>query len=69
MIFNFYLLSIKGGGAAALFSLRGLKNFGNENFLWLKIAEIDVGVNFGVRIMILEIETHLRKFNPFSKGK
>ena len=68
MIFNFYLLSIRGA-AAALFSLRHLKNFGNENFLWFKIAEIDMGVNFGLRIMILEIETPFRKFNPFSRGK
>ena len=52
------------GVAAALFSLRRF-----ENFLCLKIAEIDMGVNIGPRRMILDIKTHFLKLNPFSGGK
>ena len=51
-----------GGVAAALFSSRRPKNFENEkNFLCLKIAEIDMGVNFGSRRTILDIKTHFLK--------
>ena len=35
------------GVAAALFSSRRPKKFENEKFPRLKIAEIDMGVNFG----------------------
>ena len=50
--------SINQGVAVALFSLRRSKNFENEkNSLWLKIAEIDMGVNFGSRRTILDIKT------------
>ena len=42
------------GVAPAIFSLRRPKNFENEKFfLCLKIAEIDMGVNFGSRRTIL----------------
>ena len=61
---------INEGVDAALFSSRHPKNFENEkNFLCLKIAEIDMGVNFGLRRMILDIKTHFLKLNPFSGGK
>ena len=44
--------------AVALFSLRRPKNFEYEKFfLCLKIAEIDMGVNFGSRRTILDIKT------------
>ena len=50
--------SIKGV-AGALFSLRRPKNFENEKFfLCLRIAEIDMGVNFGSIRTILDIKTH-----------
>ena len=39
---------ISQGPAAALFSSRRLKNFGNEKILpWLKIAEVDMGSILG----------------------
>ena len=42
----------------------------NENiFLYLKIAGIDMGVNFGAPRTILDIKTHFLKVNPFSGGK
>ena len=45
------------GVAAALFSSRRPKNFGNGKiFLYLEIAEIDMGVNFGSRRMIMDIK-------------
>ena len=51
--------------AAALFSLRRPKNFENEKFfLCLKIAEIDMGVNFGSRQTILDIKTHFLNVKP-----
>ena len=55
---NFSKLTIRGV-AAALFSSRLPKNFEDEkNFFWLKIAEIDVGVNFGWERTNLDIKTH-----------
>ena len=43
--------------AAAFFLLRRPKNLQNEQiFLHLKIAEIDMGVNFGSRRTILDIK-------------
>ena len=77
--FSFYLKTfsdqilaklINHGVAAALFSSRHLSNFGNERiFLHLKIAKIDMGVNFGSRRTILDIKTHLFIVKPFSGGK
>ena len=47
------------GVAVALLSSKRPKNFENEKFfLCLKIAEIDMGVNFGSRRTILDITTH-----------
>ena len=61
---------INHGVAAALFLSRYLNNFGNERiFFHLKIAEIDMGVNFGSRRTILDIKIHLFKAKPFSGGK
>ena len=54
---EFYFLSLRNFSkiSAALFSLRHPKKFENEKiFLCLKIAEIDVGVNFGLRRTILD---------------
>ena len=57
------------GVAAALFSSRRPKNFENENiFLCLKIAEIDMGVNFGWRRTILDIKTRFLKVKPVFRG-
>ena len=57
------------GGCAAPLSLRLLKNFGNEKiFLCLKIAEVDMGVNFGPRRTILDIKTHFLKIKPIFQG-
>ena len=58
------------GAAAALFLSRRPKNFEIEkNFLFLKIAEIDLGVNFELRRMILDIKTQLFKVKPVFRGK
>ena len=44
--------------------------FENEKkFFCLKIAEIDMGVNFWSRRTTLDIKTHFLKLNPFSGGK
>ena len=57
------------GVAAALFSLRRPKNFEYEKFfLRLKIAEIDMGVNFGLRRTILDIKTHFLNIKPVFQG-
>ena len=46
-----------------------LKNFENEKFfLCLKIAEIDMGVNFGLRRTILDIKTHFLNVKPVFWG-
>ena len=51
--------------AAALFSSGHLKKFENEKiFLCLKIAEIDMGANFGSKRMILDIKTHFLEVKP-----
>ena len=53
---------VNQGVAAALFSSRPLKKFENEkNFLYLKIAKIDMGVNIGSRRTILDIKTYFLK--------
>ena len=39
-----------------------------KNFLCLKIAEIDLGVNFGSRRRILDIKTHFLKVKPIFRG-
>ena len=58
------------GVAAALFSWRHPQNFENENFfLCLKIAKIDMGVNFGSRKTILDTKTYFLNVKPFSRGK
>ena len=58
-----------GGVAAAFFSLRRPKNFENEKFfLCLKIAEIDMGVNFRSRRTILDIKTHFLNVKPIFRG-
>ena len=61
---------VNRGVAAALFSSRRLKNFENENtFLCLKVAEIDVGVNFGSKRTNLGIKTYFFQFKPIFRGK
>ena len=58
------------GVAAALFSLRHPKNLQNEkNFIYLKIAEIDMGGQFWVEKNDSGQKTHFLKLNPFSGGK
>ena len=53
---------INRGVAAALFSSRCLKNFEDEKVvLYLKIAKMDMGVNFASRRTILDIDTHFLK--------
>ena len=79
MTFSFYFKTcsdqilaklINQGVAAAFFSSRSPKNFENEKiFLCFKIAEIDMGVNFGSRRTILDLKTHFLKLNPFFGGK
>ena len=55
---------VNQGVAAALFSSGRPKNFENEKIvIRLKIAEIDMGVNFGSKRTNLDIKT------PFFKGK
>ena len=39
-----------------------------QSFLCLKIAEIDMGVNFGLRRMILDIKTHFFIAKPVFRG-
>ena len=71
---DFYFLSLRHiltkleqnwsirGAAAALFSLRRPENFENEKIsLCLEIAEINMGINFGSKRMILDIKTHFFK--------
>ena len=69
MFYQMVAKLINEGVAAALFSSRRLKNFENENiFLCLKIAEIDMGVNFGSRRTILDIKTHYFKVKLIFRG-
>ena len=62
---------INQGVAAALSSSRRPKNrFENETiFVCLKIAEIDMEVNFGSRRTIPDIKTHFLKVKPVFGGK
>ena len=56
---------ISEGVAAALLSSRRPKNFENEKiFFCLKIAEIDLGVNFGSKRTNLDIKGHFFKVKP-----
>ena len=59
------------GVSAALFSLRCSKNFENEkNFLYLEIAEIDMGDQFWVeKNNSGHKNSFFFKLNPFSGGK
>ena len=60
---------ISQGVAAGLFSSRRPKNVENEKIcLCLKIADIDMGVNFGSRKTILDIKTHFFKVKPVFRG-
>ena len=61
---------VNQGVASALFSSRRPKNFENEKiFLCLKIAEIDMGVNFGSKRTNIDIKIHFFKVKSISRGK
>ena len=40
-----------------------------KNFLCLKVAEFDMGVNFECRRTVLDIKTHLFTVKPIFRGK
>ena len=60
---------INQGVADDLFSSRRPKNLQNGKiFLYLEIAEIDMGVNFGSRTTTLDTKIHFLKVKPVFRG-